>query len=336
VPMLQTSQLKVARFFPEMRKCRVLTESITRDDEYYDVLLLGGSVVTDEYGTIAPLLRERLATLTERKVRLFNVGACSHTSRDSLLKYRMLEGKEFDLVVFYHAINETRMNNCPREMFRADYSHASWYDRLSRLERHRELNYFILPYTLEYLITGVLDSPKFGYYLPRHNAQDGQWLDHGSEIKTTECFRANLSEIVELARKRGAEVLLPTYAYSLPADYSLAKMKAHELDFAAHKTPVEVWGKPEAVIKGIEAHNTVTREIGRANRHVILVDLAAEMAGGAKNFDDVCHLTGDGCRSWVEAIDVPVRRNLSAVAAAQRLSDVPNTARSPASETRTR
>lgn len=196
VPFFDSSQVLVGRFYPELNTSGVLTESITRDDEYFDVLLLGGSVLTDEYGTIEANLRKRLGQLTEHRVRVFNLAACGHTSRDSLIKYRMLDEQKFDLVVVYETINETRLNNCPPEMFRADYTHASWYDRIERLKTHPELRYCVFPYTLEYTAVGVLEARCFGRYIPRHAPDDHLWYEYGADVKTAATFRANVEEIV--------------------------------------------------------------------------------------------------------------------------------------------
>ena len=60
-------------------------------------------------------LREQLAYLGQRNVRIFNLAMPAHTSRDSWLKYAALRDARFDLVIFYHGINEARVNNAPPE-----------------------------------------------------------------------------------------------------------------------------------------------------------------------------------------------------------------------------
>ncbi len=319
VPFFDSSQVLVGRFYPELNTSGVLTESITRDDEYFDVLLLGGSVLTDEYGTIEANLRKRLGQLTEHRVRVFNLAACGHTSRDSLIKYRMLDEQKFDLVVVYETINETRLNNCPPEMFRADYTHASWYDRIERLKTHPELRYCVFPYTLEYTAVGVLEARCFGRYIPRHAPDDHLWYEYGADVKTAATFRANVEEIVALARQRGAQVLLPTYAAYIPSDYSNERMNAHDLDYGRHCTPIEIWGSVEGVSAGVAAHNAVARDVARSNTNVILVDLDREMPRSKQTFDDVCHLTPDGCELWVASMDEPLRRRMTGVVVARRL-----------------
>ena len=49
---------------------------------------------------------------------------------DSLWKYRYwYDGYDFDLVMFYHGINDSRANNYPRDVFRDDYTQFSYYQR---------------------------------------------------------------------------------------------------------------------------------------------------------------------------------------------------------------
>jgi hypothetical protein len=70
-------------------------------------------------------------------VRVHLAAAGAQTSRDSYLKYRWLSSKRFDLVVLYDGINEACANNCPPNVFRADYSHYAWYRFLNDFDRSR-------------------------------------------------------------------------------------------------------------------------------------------------------------------------------------------------------
>jgi hypothetical protein len=88
-----------------------------------------------------------------------------------------------------------------------------------------------------------------------------------------------------------------------------------------------VWGRPEAVVKGIEAHNAISREVGHFHDHVILVDLDAEMPKSKRQYDDICHLTPDGCQTWVDQVDESLRRRLKGVVASRRLPTPARTVR---------
>lgn len=126
VPIFHGRQI-LRRFYPHLYDTGVLEADLGRDDGHLDVLMLGGSVIEDRFSTIRAELEAQLAERTGKSVRVFNLGRRGHTSRDSLLRYRELADKPFDLVLIYHGINEVRMNNCPRSMFREDYTHAAWY-----------------------------------------------------------------------------------------------------------------------------------------------------------------------------------------------------------------
>ncbi|MBW1944534.1 MAG: hypothetical protein JRJ51_17110, partial [Deltaproteobacteria bacterium] len=50
-------------YYPELKD--VEAESIKKNDSPFDILLLGGSVMTEEWGSIAQLLEERIAYATK-------------------------------------------------------------------------------------------------------------------------------------------------------------------------------------------------------------------------------------------------------------------------------
>jgi hypothetical protein len=96
-------------------------------------------------------------------------------------------------------------------------------------------------------------------------------------------------------------VVLATFAYHLPPNYSLEAFKAHQLDYAKHACPAETWGKPEYLKRTLDAHNAAVCQV--ANRTMTrLVDVAGEMPRGKAWFDDPCHLTPEGCWQYVEIV----------------------------------
>src|SRR3954449_6666102 len=191
-PLFRTDNLQHGRFYPELSKSGVLSSTITKDDAYYDILFLGGSVLTNDFGSIEPLLRQRLETGTDRKVRIFNCAGAAMTTRDSLIKYRQLKSPAFDLVFIYEGLNDVRLNNIPPQKFRADYTHNSWYHRLARLDAHPETAWTVLPFTCEYLVISMLDKPAFNLYQPR-NRPKGGWKDLGDDVLTAPSVRKNLT-----------------------------------------------------------------------------------------------------------------------------------------------
>lgn len=285
-------------FFEGFRPSAV--ESPPTDADALEVLLLGGSVLYGLWVESGAELKARLEAATGHPVHITNHSASGHTTRDSLLKYQLLEQRHFDLVIIYHGINDARMNNVPAERFRADYSHAAWYDQLRVLERDRPWEAVSkLPFGLRFLAIELADSRYLDRYVPRHRPREG-WTAHGAELKSEVSFAANLTALVELARARGEPVLLMTFAWYTPQDYSLEKFRAKQLDYADHDWPLEHWGRPEHVMAALRAHNAIIERF-RGAPGVVFVDVAARMPHGAAQFHDVCHLTVAGQRRWMQA-----------------------------------
>jgi hypothetical protein len=141
VPLVGPGQLLSRVFYPELR----LVEAPAPRDAF-TILVLGGSVVADSdpYNRIPTRLAERLTRAAGRPVVVRGLAQAGHSTRDSLLKYRALADRRFDLVVVYHGINDARANNAPPEVFRRDYSHYAWYAQVNALARHPEARWIVL------------------------------------------------------------------------------------------------------------------------------------------------------------------------------------------------
>ena len=279
----------------------LLEHPVRRRPGQWNLLLLGGSVLNNCCGHIQSFLAAGLKEAAGgREVHIYNLGEPGLTSRDSLIRYRLLAASRFDLVIFYHGINEVRANNCPDRMFRPDYTHFSWYADIQTVLEHPESRWLRLPVTLEILWSHLLARLGLRRALPLGRQPD-TWMDLGCRVKTASCFAHNLAELARLARRRGDRLLLATFALYIPPDYSLAAFRAHRLDYAAHESPVELWGRPECVRLGVRAHNRALRRVAR-ELGVPLVEVAREMPHGRRYFDDPCHLTLQGSRRWVELV----------------------------------
>jgi hypothetical protein len=262
-------------------------------DKSFDVLLLGASVLHHRFGDIAVRLRDRLAEKLGRPVRVINLAYPGRTSVESRMKYARLNDRRFDLVLFYEAINDISTNNCPPREFRADYSHVRHIAQMKALLRHPEVGWFALPYTAQYIAINLGD---------RWGLTRGRWdMRYSADLRTPPSYEANLEAVVKTAKERGDPVMLATFAYYLPANYSLDAFKAKTLDYAKHLCAAEQWSTPDAVVRGLEAHNAAVRRIA-ARHHTLFVDVASRMPPGRLCFDDPCHLTPEGCRQFVELI----------------------------------
>jgi hypothetical protein len=292
-------------WYPELG--RLPGEPSARGDARYDVLVLGPSVLHPRYGVFNPVFEAALRA-RHPDVSVINLSVAGHSMRDSLNKYRQLGDRRFDLVVVYDSINELRANNVPPALFRDDYSHIDWYWEVNPIAEHPRLaRWLTLPFGLRRAWLLALEARHWREPVPRVHP-DPHWLAYGGEIRSAAPLRAQLLEILRIARERGDPVLLSTFAWWLPPDYSLERFEAHELDYAYGKkaVPVEVWGTAEHVGIGLRRHNEVIAEVARSAPAAFFADVAARMPPGRRYYQDVCHLTPEGIAvlvdSWLEAV----------------------------------
>jgi hypothetical protein len=283
--------------YPELD--RVGWDRFAHDDEYFDVLLLGGSVIHANFGNVEGELLEQLAARGRRNVRIVNLAMPAQTSRDSWLKYAALPDARFELVVLYHGMNDVRVNNAPPDVFREDYSHYSWYQAVNTLAPYHGKSWFALPYTLHYLAGRVRVAIDGDSYLPPGRPR-ADWVRYGSEPRSTEPFRRNLAGLLDLASERGDRVLLMSFASYVPENYTLDAFKEQRLDYLLHTSAIELWGKKEHVIATLKAHNQVIRELAVQHPEVLFFDQESLMPKSAEYFNDVCHFTLVGSRKFVE------------------------------------
>lgn len=277
------------------------------------VLILGGSVMEGFQATQIKVAA-RLKKALSRDVLIENVAMSGHTSLDSLVKYWLLAGRPYDVVVFYHGINDTRANNCPPELFRADYSHFSWYTRVRALMRHPEAGWWLTPYLVDVALKRAMEPGKL---TPTGDPRP-EWVKYGEQIKSTDSFRQNAADILALAAERGAKVAFISFAWHIPDNYTAMKFAAKELDYGAHLFPVESWGAPEFVGAGVDAHNAALKEFA-GKENVLWVDFAGQAAriiqenGGQGKilFHDPCHFTEYGNELFAEMLQEVIQKALA-------------------------
>jgi hypothetical protein len=278
-------------FYPELRKSGVWAASVSNQDDVFDVLLLGGSALETNRGSIEAELTEGLRKeLGPKHVRVFNLAKVAHSSRDSLFKHAVLKDKAFDLVIAYDGFNDVRMNSFPRDKFRDDYTHCSWYRSIAERVAAGKVN-------LAQAVKSEWDlSMGLGAVEPIH-------FDEGRDIKTTGPFRGNLEGLLNDAKSRGETLLLMTVAWHIPADYTLQKFGDKTIDYSflsnGHSCPVEMWGRADLVGPAVRAHNAVLRQFAAEHHEVLFVDQESGIHGGRENFVDPCHFTAAGCKAFV-------------------------------------
>ena len=114
-----------------------------------------------------------------------------------------------------------------------------------------------------------------------------------------------LEAILELADTSGTPILLMTFAYHVPKDYTFQRFVDGKLDYDpldyATDLPIELWGIPENVVAGLRAHNEVIREVAASYNKVILVDQERLLREGPL-FIDICHLSVEGRTRFLDNI----------------------------------
>lgn len=287
-------------YYPELKP---LTGDRSEEEAGFEILLLGGSVLHEDWGNIPRALKERIARVAGKDVRLYNLARPGHTSLDSYYKYKRLGARTFDLVVLYHGINELRLNNCPPGVYRPDYGHYSWYRIINRFEGHPRwpdlASHYALSYRFIRLHEKLIDP---GSYIPRDRpAQD--MMRFGGDIKTAGAFETNIKRIIGLARDRKEPLALMTFSYHLDEKYSLEKFENGSLDYCLHSCPVEIWGTPANIVSGLEVHNRIIRDIeSQSPGGTVFVDQEGLIPKNGIHFNDICHLTHIGCSAFAENI----------------------------------
>jgi hypothetical protein len=301
-------------YYPGLAK-RALSKLRKHADKNFDILLLGGSVLTDSWTDVNSAIIRSLPSVDGREFRIHNLARSGHTSRDSLLKYRLLDPHQFDLVVIYHGINEARTNNCPPDMFRDDYSHMEWYAEVNSVVSNRPASsYLTLLDSLHHLAVKIRGKINPKAYLPDVGILP-DYVKFGAEIHSRAAFKSNLREILNLARERGDPVALVTFATFVPQDYSRQAFEAKELDYAYGKrhVAIELWGTPANVQAAVREHNEALGELHAEERSDFFVDMAKLLPQEGQYFSDICHLSDTGSARFadvlLEAVGLSERRS---------------------------
>lgn len=310
-PFFRPSDYLYSGFYDNVEEVR--EKEIRRVGGVKNVLILGGSVVSSPWSH----LESRLDTILQKHYgkqthfAVYNIAAPGHTSRDNVLKYSLLGDKQFDLVMYYEAINENRANNIPAGYFRQDYTHIRWYRDIEMLRSHSEMNFTVIPFVLHKLVSSVRDRLTHRIYAS-HEKVDPQFAKFGSDIKTAGAYRNNIAEIIKIAESRGDKLLLMTYASYFPENVVLTGGEEDVKYFAGCRfaSPVTIWGKPEHTKKGIGVHNNIIRMLAKQHKTLFL-DMESRMPKDPKLFCDVCHVSEPGAQRFAhEIVEFIVRHKI--------------------------
>ncbi len=298
-------------YYPEIMP--VLQTDIKKNGLQKNILILGGSVVSPGYSG----LENRLDTMLTphfpegTQLRIFNLAVPAHSSLDNVRKYALLKEKQFDLVIYYEAINESRFNNISTKLFREDYSHVRWYRDFSLLLRHPELNFTVIPYALHLIYTRLGDRLHPGSLLELDQVEK-QNLQYGDTIKSASSYRRNIETLVSIAASRNDKLLLISYTSYFPEGITLTGEESDMKYFAGCRfaSPVTIWGTPDHVRKSIAAHNRQLEEVA-LSRGVRYLDMKSLFPARQEYFCDVCHFSEEGARLFARTLrDYILKENI--------------------------
>ncbi|MBU4332842.1 MAG: hypothetical protein KKD07_00195 [Candidatus Omnitrophica bacterium] len=304
-PIFKTQEL-IYTCYDELKDINGL--SIIKDNRYFDLLILSASIFDTDYDwgkQIVEDLSRRLGKELNKTVRIHNLSRKAMSSRDSKIKAGYALDKDFDLILWYHGINDVRANNCPDQLYKDDYSHYLWYDKVNAFQRFKRINKFLIsPYCVNLAWITIQEKFKLKEYVSEYWKPNHLWIDHGDKIKTGQSFQDNLLFVIKKAKERNIPMMVMTFAYYVPDDYSLEKYYKRELDWAKHDWPIEVIGKHDNVRKGMEIHNKVIEDvaIGTGQDMLMFLDMNNIIEKNKDNFRDVCHFTENGARVFVDNI----------------------------------
>ena len=307
-PFLQTGDA-IFHFYPELQE----VQKFETAENKIRLLVLGGSVVYEDSLTM-PWEGRQLTTgfcgmeslLSQHEFQVLNLAIPGHNSLDSKNKYEYIDKTMFDYVFVYHGINDTRVNNIDAQHFDSSYHHIEFYDDLAVLERHAEISIVCLPFMMDWLAHSIKKSKK--KYIPKEifkgllSGNPESFLEHGSDIKSEATFRQHLTKIIKMATERQEQVVLSTFAWYMPENYTIERFKKGELDYDQQVFQTELYGLPDNVVAGLKVHNEVVKELHQQYAQTLFFDLNDSLIKSSRHFNDICHLNITGCNAMAEQL----------------------------------
>jgi len=251
----------------------------------FRILTLGGSAAwdTDVSGTDATWAAQLEDRLNERRppgVQRFEVvngGVPGYNSAESFMNF-VWRGLPIDpdAVIVYQGYNDFKPNRFPD--FKPDYSHFRIRDHSTMRALSRKFRFL----------------HHMRRWLVRLKFNDQQAYDEVTE-PGIRAFQDNLRRIVVLARDRGIQPLLSTYAMSVSAE----NREQHPEKFSGLERYL-VTLTFEGVLDAHRRYNQAVRELAR-ELSVPLADIDAAVPRDFEHFNDHCHFEDPGSRRAAEA-----------------------------------
>ena len=125
----------------------------------------------------------------------------------------------------------------------------------------------------------------------------------------------NIASILDSTVAQQTPVVLMTFAFHLPVDYSRDAFLQQGLSYGEgfFRIPVESWGPAEGVAAAVAAHNREIRDLAERREDVVFVDQHKRLSHEGHLFSDVCHLTDAGIETFVDGLVQTLLDNEAAV-----------------------
>lgn len=298
-------------FYPNLNK------NYSFDNSRINLLVLGGSVMYEDTlkgswngKPFARTFCGEPSLWDVEELNVLNLSSTGYTSLDSRyqLEAVLQDGHSFDAVFIYHGINDSRTNNTTKKVFDSLYRHIEFYDDYAFVKNHSTYHRVSLPFVLQWV--GHQQRTADKQYLPKEffwgllQGNPEPFLQEGADVKSEKSFRANYRAMIDLALANDIVPILSTYAFYHIPNYTRTAFEQGELDYADSVFVTELYGLPDNVEQGIERHNTVIRSLANKYKdNVIFFDFADSLHQSSNTFNDICHLTNQGCNQLITEVE---------------------------------
>lgn len=267
----------------------------------YRIFVMGGSTVFCEEvsfeDTHARLLEKKLrGRYPGRTIEVQNAGMHWYASQHSVMNL-LFRVQDFDpdLVILYHAANDLYRSFSPRDYadgeFRSDYAHyLGPVARMVRTYAAGEAGPLVVRQTVRAFADKWFSDFR-GEPPPRPVPVD--------EWRSLETFEDNLRQFVEIARSKGAQVVLASQPYLYHLDMAAPERAVIEFPSTLCEEDGE-YPDTASMIRGMDAFNAASARVA-AEASVPFVDLEARVPKTREHFVDDFHYTEAGNRIIAQA-----------------------------------
>lgn len=277
IPLFYNKEISV---YPEIYN---LLKDYDSDDK--NVLLVGASVMQYIHNSN---IFENVSIF-----KIYNLAQSGHTSSDSLnkLKYLAKKGYSFDYIVFYHGINDVKLNNFPDELFKDNYQQHYYFKFTNKIFNYDNKFNFIFN-------SALIKKLMFNYYKLFYYEIEfiipPEWNKFGGNIKSKQAFNNFLNQFITIARTQNSKIIIPLFAYNIPDNYSKELFLDRKIGYSLNLNediPLDIYGTPKNIIKGINIHNELA--INLSNDFVVIIN-TTNISHNISNFIDGIHLSEIG------------------------------------------